>query len=87
MLAGGSAGEMTVLTLADFWSWLSCTKTQTLLNLFLFASLVNLRVEGDGPSDEVDPPEDVADNVQRLRDGDGGQDEGVLSVDVDYFFT
>ena len=49
--------------------------------------LVDLRVEGDGPGDEVDPAEDVADHVQGLGDGHSGQDEGTLCVDTDSFVT
>ena len=43
--------------------------------------VVNLRVERDGPSNEIDPSNDVADDVQRLVIGDGDQDEGILSAE------
>ena len=43
--------------------------------------LVDLRVEGDGPGDEVDPPDDVAEDVQGLVVGDGREDEGVSGAE------
>ena len=49
--------------------------------------LVDLRVEGDGPGDEVDPSKNITEDVQGLGDGHSGQDEGTLGVDTDIFVT
>ena len=46
--------------------------------------LVNLRVERDGPSNEIDPSNNVAKDVQGLVIGDGYQDEGILSAEDVY---
>ena len=43
--------------------------------------LVNLGVERDGPGDEINPANDIADDVQRLEVGDGYQDEGILGAE------
>ena len=43
--------------------------------------LVDLRVEGDGPGDEVDPPDDVAEDVQGLVVRDRREDEGVSGAE------
>ena len=43
--------------------------------------LVNLGVERDGPGDEINPSNDIADDVQRLVVGDGNQDKGILGAE------
>ena len=43
--------------------------------------LVDLWVERDGPGDEVDPTDDVADDVEGLVLRHGHEDEGVSSAE------